>query len=97
MKTLLGVLFLLLLMLQYRLWVGDGSLAEVRQLRADIEAQKAENAQLAERNRALQAEVKDLKQGLEAIEERARSQLGMVKQGETFFHMIGDQAPLHSH
>jgi cell division protein FtsB len=88
MKLLFAVLIALLLTLQHRLWVGDGSLAEVWQLHRSIEAQKAENMRFAERNRGLQAEVRDLKQGLEAIEERARSDLGMVRRGETFFHVI---------
>jgi cell division protein FtsB len=88
MKLLFAVLAVLTLTLQHRLWFGDGSLAEVWQLHRSIEAQKAENLKLAERNRALQAEVRDLKQGLEAIEERARSELGMVRRGETFFHVI---------
>jgi cell division protein FtsB len=57
-------------------------------LRQQVEAQKIENAQLQERNNALVAEVMDLKHGLDAIEERARSELGMVKEGETFFHVV---------
>ena len=88
MKLLFAVLTVLLLTLQHRLWIGDGSLAEVWQLHRSIEVRKAENMTLAERNRALQAEVRDLKQGLDAIEERARSELGMMKRGETFFHVI---------
>jgi cell division protein FtsB len=88
MRWLLAILLLLLAVLQYRLWVGDGSLVEVWELHRRIEAQQAENARLLERNDALRAEVRDLKEGVEAIEERARHELGMVKQGETFFHIM---------
>ncbi len=88
MKIIVAVLVLLLAFLQYRLWVGDGSLAEVRQLKQAIVAQEKENKLLAERNRALEAEVRDLKQGLEAIEERARSELGMIRKDETFFQIV---------
>ena len=71
MRWLVVLLIVLLLLLQYRLWVGDGSLAEVWDLYNQVDAQKEENKQLRERNLALEAEVRDLKQGLEAIEERA--------------------------
>ena len=70
--------------------VGDGSLAEVWNLYQQVEAQQEENRQLRERNQALEAEVKDLKQGLEAIEERAREELGMVRDDETFYQIIED-------
>lgn len=91
MRYLLMILVLLLVLLQYRLWVGDGSLAEVWQLHQDVEQQRAENAQLQDRNAALDAEVKDLKQGLESVEERAREELGMVKQDETFYQIVEEQ------
>ena len=78
----------MLIVLQYRLWVGDGSLAEVHALKQEIEVQKSVLTQLRQRNQALQAEVADLKQGLEAIEERARSELGMIRKGETFYQVI---------
>lgn len=81
-------MFLLLLSLQYRLWVGDGSLAEVWDLYQQVEIQRDENQSLRERNQALEAEVQDLKQGLGAIEERAREELGMIKEGETFYQII---------
>ena len=92
MRWLLWLLVVLLLLLQYRLWIGDGSLAEVWGLYQQVEAQREENARLQERNQALQAEVKDLKQGLDAIEERAREELGMIKDGETFYQII-DEPP----
>ena len=88
MRGWLMILLVLLVLLQYRLWVGDGSLAEVWQLHRQVEAQKAENDQLEERNQTLDAEVKDLKQGQAAIEERAREELGMIRDDETFYHII---------
>ena len=88
MRLLIAVLFLLLLLLQYRLWVGEGSLAEVSNLRREISTQRAELDRLIERNQALQAEVADLRKGLDAIEERARSELGMIKKGEIFYQVI---------
>jgi cell division protein FtsB len=92
MRWLVWLLIILFVLLQYRLWVGDGSLAEVWNLYQAVEAQKQENQRLRERNQALEAEVKDLKQGLEAIEERAREELGMIKEGETFYQIIEDPA-----
>ena len=92
MRWLLWLLVVLLVLLQYRLWVGDGSLAEVWSLYQQVEAQRAENQRLLERNQALEAEVKDLKQGLDAIEERAREELGMIKKGESFYQII-DEPP----
>lgn len=88
MKKLVIVLLLLLGYLQYRLWFGDGSLQEVWQLHREVEAQREENLRLRERNDALDAEVLDLQQGLDAIEERAREDLGMVKEGETFYQIV---------
>ncbi|MGD8642878.1 MAG: cell division protein FtsB [Chromatiales bacterium] len=88
MKWLALALGVLLVLLQFRLWVGDGSVAEVWGLRQQVEAQRSENAALRERNQALEAEVLDLKTGLAAIEERARSELGMIKDGETFFQVV---------
>jgi len=88
MKVLIAILIFLLLILQYKLWFGDGNMREVWQLETTIEAQKVENKKLRDRNLALEAEVKDLKQGLEAIEERARNELGMIKKDETFYQVI---------
>jgi cell division protein FtsB len=96
MKALVGVLLILLLALQYRLWVGEGSLAEVNRLRKEIELQRELLKRLEQRNRALQAEVDDLRQGQEAIEERARSELGMIKQGEIFYQVIEQEKPVGS-
>ena len=88
MKIINAVLITLIVLLQYKLWIGEGSLADVWRLHQAIAAQTQENSTLAERNAALDAEVKDLKQGLAAIEERARYDLGMIKQDETFFQII---------
>ncbi len=87
-RLLVAALVLTLLVLQYRLWVGEGSLAEVYTLRDEIARQKQELARLRQRNRALQAEVVDLKTGLDAIEERARSELGMIRKGEIFYQTV---------
>lgn len=87
-KILLAALILLLLLLQIKLWFGDGNLLEAWQLRDAIDRQKIENAQLQYRNDVLEAEVDDLKKGLDAIEERARKELGMIKKGETFFQIV---------
>ena len=72
--------------------MGDGSLAEVWDLYRQTELQKQENQRLQERNQALEAEVEDLKQGLDSIEERAREELGMIKDDETFYQIIEDPA-----
>ena len=86
-------MFGLVLLLQYPLWFGSsGALASWR-LNQEISAQKTENARLLERNRALQAEVINLKSGLDAIEERARAELGMVKRDETFYQVIAPRQP----
>jgi cell division protein FtsB len=92
MRALVGLLLLLLLVLQYKLWFGDGGILEVRKLRDEIALQQAENARLSERNAALEAEVNDLRDGLRAIEERARSELGMIVRGETFYQLV-DELP----
>lgn len=92
MKVLLTLLIVLLLALQYRLWFGRGNLLEVRQLEQIKQEQIELNAELQERNQSLAAEVLDLKQGLEAIEEKARSEMGMIREGETFYQII-EQTP----
>ena len=85
MKWLLAILGVLVLGLQFRLWFGDGNLPSVWALQDSIAEQQASNQLLIDRNDALRAEVDDLKQGTSALEERARSEMGMVKRGETFF------------
>jgi cell division protein FtsB len=92
MRILIAVLAILFLFLQFRLWVGEGSLAEVNNLKQEIARQEQALAGLRERNRRLQAEVDDLRSGKAAIEERARSELGMIKSGEIFYQVIqGDE------
>jgi len=88
MRKLILFLIILLVYLQYRLWLGDGGLLDLWGVHQEVEAQRAENARLRERNEALNAEVLDLKQGLDAIEERAREDMGMVKEGETFYQIV---------
>lgn len=90
MRIFIAILLVLLVTLQYRLWVGKGSLAEVHNLQQEIGQLEKELVNLRERNRALQAEVEDLRSGVSAIEERARSELGMIKQGEIFYQVIDD-------
>lgn len=88
MKFVTLLLCILLILLQYRLWIGNGSLTEVRHLEQVKQQRVTENKQLKERNQAIAAEVQDLKHGYDAVEERARSELGMIKQGETFYQII---------
>jgi cell division protein FtsB len=95
MRLLIAILVVLMLVLQYRLWVGKGSLAEVGNLKQEISDLEQELVSLRERNRALQAEVEDLRSGNAAIEERARSELGMIKEGEVFYQVIESQAKPH--
>ena len=85
MKYLVAVLAVLLMVLQFRLWKGDGSLAQVRHLRHEISGQQERVEALKERNQTLEAEVQDLKNRLSALEERARSDLGMIRSSETFY------------
>jgi cell division protein FtsB len=85
MKILAGVLSALILLIQYPLWLGKGGWMRVWDVDHQLDAQHARNESLEIRNGALAAEVKDLKQGTDAIEERARYELGMVKNDEVFF------------
>ncbi len=88
MRVVIVILLLVTLYLQCLLWFGRGGIHDVERLKEAVAEQRNEIAQLEERNRALAAEVMDLKQGLEAIEERARSEMGMIKQGEVFFRLM---------
>jgi cell division protein FtsB len=92
MRGITIILVIILLLLQYPLWLGKGSWLTVWDLNRQLDKQQAENQQTKTRNALLDAEVRDLKQGTEAIEERARSELGMIKQGETFFQILGKSA-----
>jgi len=90
MKALMSVLVVLFLILQFNLWVGEGSFSQLRNLDAQVDLQEDENLTLAERNQQLEGEVVDLKEGQDAIEERARSEFGMVKEGETLFIIVDE-------
>lgn len=91
MRYLNAVLIIMLLVLQYDLWVGDGSMAAVWQIQRTIHDQRVENDRLKSRNDTLAAEVEDLKGGLSAIEERARSELGMIRKDETFVQLVDNK------
>jgi cell division protein FtsB len=91
MKWLIGILLMLLAVLQYRLWIGEGSLAHAHRLEGNISAQQAENDRMRERNRILDVEVDELKTGLDTIEERARNDIGLIKKDETFFMILNEQ------
>lgn len=87
-RWLLIILGLMFMALQYRLWFGEANLRQVWQLKTQIEQQQQENEQLTERNKRLEAEVEDLKKGMAALEERARSEMGMIRKGETFYQLV---------
>ncbi|MDE2234651.1 MAG: cell division protein FtsB [Gammaproteobacteria bacterium] len=86
------VLALLLVILQYELWFGEGDLSDAWRLQRQVSEQKAENIELMKRNQALTAQVQDLKQGQAAVEEQARTDLGMIKKGETFYQIVREPA-----
>jgi cell division protein FtsB len=91
-KALAAILAVLVLALQYPLWIGKGGWMRVWELERSVEQQNEHNARLKARNDALDAEVRDLKEGNEAIEERARLELGMVKRDETFYQVVSAEA-----
>lgn len=88
MKLIVAILLVLFIWLQYKLWLGDGGIPEVLELEQEIDTVQSEVNRLEERNKALNAEVMDLKKGIEAIEERARSEMGMVKKDEIYYQVI---------
>ncbi len=88
MRWLLLLLLILLAGLQYRLWVGPGSWADVATLEKKLQHQRQINKSLRDRNAILEQEVRDLKNGMASIEERARAELGLIKEGETFYLLI---------
>lgn len=88
MKWLAAALTVAIILLQYRIWLSEDGVHQVMRLHQAVAAQRAENDQLAERNRQLAAEVRDLKTGLDALEERARSDLGMIARNETFYQVV---------
>ena len=88
MRVLAIVFVVLILALQYPVWLGKGGWLQVRELDRQLDAQRQANGELKSRNAALDAEVRDLKTGYDAIEERARSELGMIRQDEIFFQVL---------
>lgn len=88
MRALFAILLLILVLLQLKMWFGEGGFSDVRRLEQRVEEQTEENEALAQRNRELRAEVEDLRQGLGAVEERARSELGLIKENEEFYQVV---------
>jgi cell division protein FtsB len=93
-RWLIAGLVLIVLFMQGRLWVGEGSLAQVSGLQVRVERESAENSIKEQRNRVLRAEIVELKSGLESVEEKARSELGLIKEGETFFLLVDESKSL---
>lgn len=87
-RIVIGVMIVAIGWLQVRLWIGEGSLAHVDALASDVRQGKAEIEQKEQRNKILRAEIMDLRAGLEAVEEKARSEFGLVKEGEIFFLLV---------
>lgn len=87
-----AILLVILISLQYRIWFGQTSFQKIQQQETKIEQIKKENDELLQRNQKLLAEIKDLRKGTDSIEERARFQLGMIKEGETFFRILKKDA-----
>ena len=88
MKWVVAILFTLFCLLQYRLWFGKNSVPDFMILNKEVELQVEQNASLRQRNNLLKADTHDLKIGLDAAEERARNELGLIKQGETFYRIL---------
>jgi len=93
MRIFTAILAVALVLLQYRLWLSDQGFSEAARLQASIDAQRAANHEQSERNRQLVAEVNNLKGGLAALEERARSELGMIGASETFYQVVATSTP----
>ncbi len=93
MRLLMVVLALVFVLLQARLWVSNGGLREVWRLEAEVARRSEDNSRLATRNASLEAEVRDLKQGTAAAEERARTELGMIHTDETFYQIAPETPP----
>lgn len=91
MRIITAILLLFLVLLQHRLWFGKNSLPDYYDLKKDVARQVQTNKKLQERNKILFADIADLQSGVEAIEESARNELGMIKQDETFFRIIPAQ------
>jgi cell division protein FtsB len=94
MRFFVVILAVALILLQYRLWLSDQGMREVTRLQAAVATQESVNREQRERNRQLEAEVADLKGGMSALEERARSELGMVGNSETFYQIVSAATPV---
>jgi len=94
LKILIAVLIVIFIALQYRLWIGAGSFADIARLEQQVSVQETENAELEERNTILVNEVKELQTGMDAIEEHARNELGLIEEDETFFLIIEQEQPV---
>ena len=88
MRQLLFIFISLFLLLQHHLWFGKNGLKDNRQLEKEVELAEASNQELVTRNQMMFSEIDNLKTGTEAIEERARNELGLIKEGETFFRIV---------
>jgi cell division protein FtsB len=93
MRILAGILGALILLIQYPLWIGKGGWLTAWRLENKLETEKAKTVKLGQRNATLGAEVRDLKQGTEAVEERARYELGMIRSDEVFYQVVPDSKP----
>jgi len=88
MRVLIAILLVVLVLLQFKLWFGEGGSTEVARLEERVVVQSDENDALQQRNNELQAEVEDLRERLDAVEERARNELGLIKEGEEFYQVV---------
>jgi cell division protein FtsB len=95
-KKIIVLLIVLLVLLQYKIWLGDGGIPRILQLQEEVDTVQLQVNKLKERNQALEAEVQDLKKGLDAIEERARSDLGMIGQDEVYYQVIDKKPTMDS-
>lgn len=94
MKKIIVLLIVLLVLLQYKIWLGEGGIPRILQLQGEVDTVQVQVNKLKERNQALDAEVQDLKKGLDAIEERARSDLGMIGQDEVYYQVIDKKSTM---
>jgi len=88
MRVLIAILLLVLVLIQFKLWFGEGGFTEVARLEERVVAKTEENTALQQRNNELQAEVEDLRERLDAVEERARNELGLIKDDEEFYQVV---------
>lgn len=88
MRPIFIILIISLVILQHKLWLGDGNVIQLIQLEKKVEEHRLENDKLASRNRAMEADIKELKMGDQALEEQARYELGMIKEGEVYYQFM---------